>query len=240
MRNQPASHNQLSLIPAFGAMNHPEAARYNAGKDRWQQLFGGYATLERYTPEITRISQSAEQQQALIQGLMDPMVAPTLCGMDVGDDVLNGKIRRIVAGASMIVQERAWRSEHQRSADSTLEAQEQQRRQENEQKGKALLDLLERREKLLAYEGVFDRYEKAQQSIWVKKAAEFPDLQVVITPQQRWFGGDPVGPDGRVLCDPMAIPGQSLRQGHFETTYILTFSELSSASTQDHNAMGNA
>lgn len=220
-----AHESQLSLMPAFGVVNHPESDRYNQAKDRWAAAFGAYVTLLRYTPQTTSISQSNEQKAALQAALSHPDTAKALYAIDVGESDLNAKIRRYISGAQMVLLEQQQKAERQRLASKgpTLAEQEQSRKAADEARQVAKLAQLELREKLLAYEAEFDTVALAQSSRWAKMARQVPDVRVVVTPKNVWNSRLPIGADGRPLYDPMEIPDPSKPDGWWKTSYLLTF-----------------
>lgn len=225
MRKQQVAHaNQLSLIPAFGAMNHPEADAYNRARDVWQASFGAYATLSSYQPGLFSTSQSFEQKEALIQAVSDPFVLKAIWHIDTGHAYLNARIRSFVSGAELSKMDReqtALRKMRQ-SGGSTASAQAEAAEKQREREV-ALLEQLELKEKLLAYEGHFPSEDLARRSRFVTQAEKLDDVVAVITPEPIWHSLVPVDGRGLPIYDPMAPAGT--KDGYWEPRFLLSFLE---------------
>jgi len=223
-KQQVSNDRQLSLIPAFGAMNHPESDAYNRAKDIWLAEFGTYATLLRYQPGLSSTSQSFEQKEALIQAVSDPLMARALWRIDTGHASLNARIRSFISGAELSKMDReqtALRKMRQsglNASSAQAEVAEKQRARES-----ALLAQLELKEKLLAYEGYFHSEELARRSRLVTQAEKLDDVVAVITPEPIWHSLVPVDGRGLPIYDPMAPAGTP--DGYWEPRFLLSFLE---------------
>lgn len=215
---------QLSLIPAFGAMNHPDADAYNLAKDIWQTEFGKYATLLRYQPGLSSTSQSFEQKEALIQAVSDPSMVKALWHIDTGHASLNNRIRAFVSGAELSRMDReqsALRRKNQPNPHHVAAQAAAEKKQQDEQF--ALLARLELKEKLLAYEGYFSSEDSARKSRLVAQSRSIEDIVVLITPAPIWHSLVPVDGRGLPIYDPMASADS--QDGYWESRFLLSFEE---------------
>lgn len=209
---------QQSLIPLFGEIESPEASKFNAAFDAWNSQFGQFATLQRFTANMTASEQSWQQKELLIAYVSMAGHFQKLLAVDFGFSALNTAFRNYVWAAHISAYDRELKTqrEQQKLASAKFNAQlesEAEAKKSSEQKMKNLLESLELKEQLLAIEKEYPTVKAAENSTYCKRANSIPDIRPVITLQKRWIGTQQYDDRGE-------------RIGHHEHFYVLTFESI--------------
>lgn len=214
---------QLSMIPLFGVVDHPDAVRYNAAADLWSEKFGMYAKLERFTPQMTSISQSFEQLEKLISDVSNDQSVIDLLRIDTGFSCLNTALKNFVSRAQMSAFDRAMRQSRQQAMATNAEHEAQAAASLERQKER--LAQLELKEKLLAHESEFKTEKAARNSLLVKQAKSIEGIAPVVTEKKTFVWNRYVSVLDQHKGIVLDKDGKS-DQGHFVYSYILTFEEV--------------
>lgn len=184
---------QCSLIPLFGEIESPDAEKYNKAFDMWRDQFSQFATLHRFTSNMTDTEQSFEQMETLISYVASPGNFNALLAVDFGIKSLNTVFKNFVWDAHIRGYDREVKRQRSQQIQSSLgfKAQldkEAADRQASEQKAAKLLQLLELKEQLLSVEKEYPTELAAESSVYFQRAKGIADIKPVITEQKRVHG----------------------------------------------------
>lgn len=214
---------QLSFMPKFGDVNDENYDVYSKGFAAWQQHVSQFASLLRYSAEQKVISQSWEQNAALIKAVSDDEQYRALLKIDLVTASLNMTFRNMVSGIRLTVEADRYAAQYSKRNDK-----QQDEVAANELEQAARIELLELRESLLALEKEYTSEEAARRSVYWQRSKQLDDITPVLTPQKVWHGRDENSADAAVHDSRerryIAATG-AWQVGSWVTSYVLTFCE---------------
>jgi NADH dehydrogenase/NADH:ubiquinone oxidoreductase subunit G len=184
---------QCSVLTTPAEIQPPIANEYSAAFGKWQEQFSQFATLEKFSENMTASTQSFEQKDVLVAYVENPANFKALLDVDFGFPQLNRLLRNYAWAAHIDGNSRILKmqQEQQKSASATFIAKQEQEAAEKKESAKRSADLLQQlelKEQLLSIEKEYPTEAAAKKSVYFARASAIADLKAVITEEKRLHG----------------------------------------------------